>query len=501
MSANEYASWPRLWVVVAAGLAIVGVSIAAGFWLGSRPAEMKALSGTAQNERSVLYWYDPMVPDQRFDKPGKSPFMDMDLVPRYADLGAASSSGASDPTSGVRIDAGTSQNLGIRLAVVERGAVSSSLKVFGVIGFNERDLAIVQAKQSGFVDRGYRRALGDVVQAGDPLVDLRVPEWTGALGEYLALRAANDDLAKAAGQRVAMLGVPPASVREAEKRGSAPSVFTIHAPISGAITAFDIREGMSIEAGAPLATINGLSPVWLTASVPQAIAGRLRVGGRVAATASAYPGTVLEGRIETVLPVTGASSRAVELRVSLPNPGARLRPGMTAEVDLAEAGKNDAIMAPSEALIRTGRRTVVIVVLPDGRFAPVEVTTGVSFGDRTEILEGLEEGQQVVASGQFLIDSEASLSGVIARLRSGGSAPEPGQHRSSGRVTAVDATGVTIAHAPIASLDWPSMTMRFAWGEAGASRDVAAGDEVVFEFRQSGSDYIVQSISPSEADR
>jgi membrane fusion protein, copper/silver efflux system len=462
-----------------AALAVVGI---AGFWLGSRQAPQIARS----DDRPVLYWYDPMVPDQHFDKPGKSPFMDMQLVPRYA--------GDPEPVPGVSIDPGVIQNLGVRFAVVEKADVQNSITVSGVITFNDRDVAVVQAKQGGFVERSYRRALGDIVRAGDPIVDLRAPEWTGGLAEYLALRKGGDTaLSDAARRRLAMLGIPADAVRDAEASGEPPSVFTIRAPIAGAVTSLDVRAGMAVEPGAAIASINGLSPIWLVASVPQGVAGQLKAGGRVTATIPAYPGEMLAGKIEAVLPSASVASRAVEVRVALPNPTGRLRPGMTGEVDLSEAEARQALVVPSEAVIRTGRRTIVIAVLEDGRFAPTKIEAGASTGGRTVVVSGLNEGQRIVSSGQFLIDSEASLSGVIARLESSQSVGLVEPYAASGRVAAIDDKGVTIAHTPVDRLSWPAMTMSFAWGASGP-QVIAVGDEVAFTFKKGSTGYVIETI-------
>jgi Cu(I)/Ag(I) efflux system membrane fusion protein len=468
--------WPRAAVGIAAGLVLLAGGIGIGFWLAQRPAMEAA---PAEAGKAVLYWYDPMFPDQHFDKPGKSPFMDMQLVPRHA--------GEPAIEPGVRIDPGVAQNLGVRLATVERKAVSASITASGVIAFNDRDVAVVQARQGGFVAISRHRAVGDIVATGDPLVDLRIPDWTGALAEYLALKAGADPtLAGSARKRLAALGIPEDVIRDTETKGVAPQTFTIRAPISGAIAVLDVREGMTVSAGAPLATIKGLSPVWLVVSVPQGAAGRLKTGGHVTARTPAYPSEPLDGWIETVLPSADPSSRAVEVRVALSNPAGRLRPGMTAEVDLSTAEASQTLLAPSEAVIRTGKRAVVITVLDDGRFAPVEVETGASFGDQTQILSGLTEGQKIVASGQFLIDSEASLTGVMARLQAGSANGGPADFSSSGKVTAIDATSVTLSHAPVPRLNWPAMTMQFTWSKAGAPGGIKVGDEVSFSFRRDG---------------
>jgi Cu(I)/Ag(I) efflux system membrane fusion protein len=470
---------------VAAALAI-GVGI--GFWLAPHPM------GTAaeQPNRKALYWYDPMVPDQHFDKPGKSPFMDMQLVPRYA--------GEPDPKPGVRIDPGVTQSLGVRFAIVEKLAIKDTVTASGIVAFNERDAAVIQAKQGGFVDRSYKRAVGDIVQAGAPLVDLRVPEWTRGLAEYLALRKGNDSgLAAAARQRLGMLGVPSRAVSDAETSGTAPAVFVVQSPISGAITKLDVREGMTIEPGAMVATINGLSPIWLTVSVPQGKAAQLKVGANAIAKLAALPGETFTGRVETILPTASAESRTLEVRVVLNNPGNRLRPGMSGEVELSNPAQRQALVVPSESVIRTGQRTVAIVVTDDGRYLPTEVELASTTGDRTEITSGLTEGQRVVASGQFLIDSEANLSGVMARLHSGSAAPVA-DYTATGRVTAVSDAGVTIAHTPVPELNWPAMTMQFAWG-AGGKKNIAVGDEVSFAFKKGGAGYVLERIDHAGGDK
>jgi membrane fusion protein, copper/silver efflux system len=463
---------------VAVAMLIVGIAI--GMWLVPRgPA------AAPTSERQVLYWFDPMVPDQHFDKPGKSPFMDMQLVPRYADEAVAS--------GGVRVDPAMVQNLGMRTAIITRGLISSAIRASGVIDYNGRAVAVVQARQGGFVERARGRAVGDLVDVGDPIIDLRVPDWNAAIAEYLALRKGDASIAAAARQRLAMLGTPEDAVAAAMASGQAPATFTIRAPISGALTALDVRDGMALAPGAAIATINGLSPVWLTVSVPQSAAGPVASGGRAIARLQAFPGETFEGRIEAVLPTTNAASRAVEVRIALPNPERRLKPGMTGEVEVTEESPRAALLAPSEAIIRTGQRTLVIVAADGGRYEPIEVVIGVRAGEFTEIVSGLGEGQRIVASGQFLIDSEASLAGVVARLSSGASR-QAQTHQATGRVTAVDAAGVTLAHGPVPALDWPAMTMTFRWGPSGA-QTVAVSDDVRFTFHKEGADFVLDSIA------
>jgi Cu(I)/Ag(I) efflux system membrane fusion protein len=387
-----------------AGVAIVG---AAGF-LGGRMTRPVSPAPAAPG-RSVLYWYDPMVPAQHFDKPGKSPFMDMQLQPKYADEAQGSQA------AGVRIDPARTQNLGVRLAKAERGLLPSGVNATGVIDFNERDVAVVQAKANGFVRRVYARAPGDVVQAGAPLADILVPEWAGAQGEYLAVRRTGDEaLIRAGRQRLQLLGMSPATILAVERSGQVRNVTTVSTPVGGAIKTLAVRNGMTVTMGQTLAEVNGLGRVWLNAALPEAVAGQVRLGETASATLAAYPGEIFDGRVTAVLPQAQAESRTLTVRIELPNRGGRLKPGMFASVQFGGAAQ-PTLLVPSEAVIRTGRRTLVMLAGPGGRYRPAEIRTGREVGGRTEVLAGLAEGEQVVASGQFLIDSEASLSGVDAR--------------------------------------------------------------------------------------
>ncbi len=491
---SEAVKTPKIALLVAA-LAVGAAAIGAGgYWLGASRAP-GAIGDGADADRQVLYWYDPMVPDQHFDAPGKSPFMDMQLAPRYADEAAGE--------AGVRIDASVAQNLGVRLASVERASVARSVTAAGIIAFNERNVAIVQARAGGFVERAHRRAVGDVVRAGAPIVDIRVPEWAAAQAEYLAFRGTGGDLAAAARRRLAMLGMPQSLIERVEQDGAPRPVFTVTAPISGVITALDVRQGMTIIPGAPLATISGISPIWLIASLPQGDSGAARAGGRAIATLPAYPGESFSGRIESVLPAANAATRTIEVRIVLPNPQGRLRPGMSAQVRIEDSEARPVLLVPTEAVIRTGTRTMVIVANDSG-YAPTEVQLGRQSGDNIEIRSGLSEGQRVVASGQFLIDSEANLSGALERLQASSAGPDDTAatfHIASGRVTTMSSVGVTIAHGPIASLNWPAMTMQFSFARPELAAGLGVGDSVAFRFRQNGAAYVVEEISKTGSPR
>jgi Cu(I)/Ag(I) efflux system membrane fusion protein len=408
-------------MLIGAGLVLGGL----GMWGVGRMHSTSAPSDAAMSgapaatasapaaERKVLYWYDPMVPGQKFDKPGKSPFMDMQLVPRYADEGEPAAEGSSEP--GLSVSTQAQQALGLRLATVTKQALGAAIEAVGTVQLNERDIAIVQARTAGFVERVYARAPGDVIAAGAPLVDVFNPEWQGAQQEYLAVRATGDAaLAQAARQRLALLGMPAALVERMERTGQPVAVQTITAPSGGVISELMVRNGMTVGAGMTLARINGLGTVWLEAALPEAQAAGVAPGQAVEARFPSLPGEVVKGKVAAILPETNRESRTLRLRIELPNPGQRLRAGLFAQVSLRGTAR-EALVLPAEAVIRTGKRALVYLSEQPGRFRPVEVEVGEQVGDQIVVRSGLTAGQQVVASGQFLLDSEASLQGVLAR--------------------------------------------------------------------------------------
>lgn len=483
----------RIWT----GLALAGLSLAlgaaGGYWFAQRPmTAMPPASAEAesapQDERKVLYWYDPMYPQQKFDKPGKSPFMDMELVPQYA-------GGAADSAT-ISIDPSLTQNLGLRLASVSRGPLANSLDVVGVLAFNEREVAVVQARAAGFVERVYARAPGDVLQAGAPLVDLLIPDWAAAQEEFLALKHSGDaGLLAAARQRLRLLGMPAALIRQVERSGKAQAVLTLGSPIGGVVQELGVRTGMTVAEGATLARVNGLGSVWLSLAVPEAEAGAIARGQAVEARLPAFPGEILTGTVDAILPETNPDSRTLRVRVELPNPDGRLRPGMTAQVGLNRSTSQSVLWLPSEAIIRTGRRALVMLAEDGGRYRPVEVRLGPESAGKTVVTQGLTEGQQVVASGQFLLDSEASLKGLTAAEIEPPMTEAPvSLHEAEGEVMAIDNAGVTLAHGPFKTLGMPGMTMTFPLADPALMVGIKAGDKVRVAVRQTDVGLVVERL-------
>lgn len=480
-----------------AAASVIGAALAAGgFLLGKHagpPSEQAATASVAQGERKVLYWHDPMVPGPRFDKPGKSPFMDMQLVPVYADQ---------QSDTGVKVSSGVQQNLGIRVASVTRSQAASSFEAVGAVQFDERLTEAVQTRVNGYVERLLVRAPMEYVRRGQPLATIYAPDWLGPQNEYLALKRSgvSQDILAASRDRMRAMSIPEALLRQSEQMGTAQARFTVSAPVSGVVAELGVREGVAVNPGMTLFRIAGLEKVWAVAEIPEAQAIRLNRGQRVKAALQADPSQTFDGELKEILPQVSATSRTVQARFEVANRPARLAPGMLLRLQVAGASTSRLVL-PAEAVIRTGTRAVAIVRRNDSSFEPREIQLGADLGDTIEVTRGLVEGDQVVASGQFLIDSEARLKSVLGAMgaalapgpaasapAAAASAPalRPGVHVAEGKVESVEADSITISHGPVPSLKWPEMTMGFGKPNARAFADVKPGDTVQFQFREGG---------------
>ena len=295
----------------------------------------------------------------------------------------------------------------------------------------------------------------------------------------------------------------PELIAAVERSGRVRNVVTVTTPSGGMIKTLAVRNGMTVMAGETLAEVNGLARVWLNAAVPEAQASQVRVGETVTANLAAYPGETFSGQVTAILPQTEAASRTLTARIELANRGGRLRPGMFATVEFGGQSR-PALLVPSEAVIRTGRRALVMVAKDGGRYVPAEVQVGREAGGKTEILAGLAAGEKVVASGQFLLDSEASLAGLHARPITGAdtqakAAAAPALHRSHGRVEQISPTSVTLSHDPVPALQWPAMTMAFKLASPRLATGVKTGDRVSFAFAQTPAGPVVREMTKAGA--
>ncbi|ECF5900975.1 efflux RND transporter periplasmic adaptor subunit [Salmonella enterica subsp. salamae] len=416
--------------LIIASMLAGGMFSAAGYAYFSR-AHSSDNTAVPEN-RKVLFWYDPMYPNTRFDKPGKSPFMDMDLVAKYADEETGDAASA-----GIHIDPTQTQNLGLKTQTVQRGPLRYTQTFPANVSFNDYQFVIVQARSAGFINKVWPLTVGDKIKKGQPLIELTIPDWVEAQSEYLLLQETGGTATQIKGilERLRLAGMPEEDIRRLTSTHTIQTRFTLKAPIDGVITAFDLRTGMNIAKDNVVAKIQGMDPVWISAAVPESVAWLIKDASQFVISVPAWPGKRFTINKWTVLPGVDAATRTLQLRLQVNNPDEALKPGMNAYLKL-NTQSEPMLLIPSKALIDTGAEQRVITLDADGRFVPKRVSVFHESQGVTAIREGLTEGERVVSSGLFLIDSEANIAGALDRMRT----QESGMKKGS-------ATPVNDAHA------------------------------------------------------
>jgi len=376
-------------------------------------ALLTPLAGMAQNDgdREILYWVAPMDPNYRRDKPGKSP-MGMDLVPVYA--GAEG-----EPDSIVSIAPGIVQNLGVRTATAERSRLWRGISTVGYVDYDESKTSHIHLRTEGWIERLDVESEGERVRKGQRLFELYSPALVNAQEEFIqALKIGNTGLEQASRDRLSALGIPEDQIRQLKKDQRARQTIAIYAPQDGVVSTLPVREGMFVKPADRVMSLAELSSVWLLAEVFERQADWVKVGQPAEVRLPYLPGRTWEGQVEYIYPSLDPRTRTLKVRLRFDNPDEALKPNMYAHVKIFGGPKEDTIVIPLEALIRTGREDRVILALGAGRFESRTVTAGIESGDWVEILTGIEAGEAVVVSGQFLIDSEASLKASMRRMGS-----------------------------------------------------------------------------------
>lgn len=460
---------------------------------GEHAGPAQVIGGVVQDDsgRRVLYWYDPMAPQQKFTKPGKSPFMDMMLKPKYADEESA---------AGLSVSPAMAQSLGVRTGRAEITALGSETTAVARVEVDEHRIYAVQTRAPGFVENLYVRAVGDRVRRGQKIADVYAPELLAAQQELLALRRLQnvpdlDALRAGARERLRLLGMSEAEIRNIEAAGAPQRTFGVYASAGGVVQELGVREGAQVMPGQTLLQVADLSTVWLIAAVPERDVARIASAQHAEARFDALPDARHSGRVDYIYPDLDPATRTARVRIALPNPRGRLQPGMYANVTL-QGAQREVLSVPSEAVIATGTRNVIIT-RSNGAYIPVEVQIGAEGEDRTEILGGIAPGTEVVLSGQFLIDSEASLRGVLARLASAEKRAETSAVVSaSGIVRAIAGERITLSHGPIAELGWPAMTMAFTLRDPKMAQGIAPGTRVTVDIAREpeNGDYLIERI-------
>ena len=430
----------ELGLVFAAALAIglvAGAGITATvFWLGAEEVappgepltadEVRQAAGVAP-DRDVAYWYDPMHPAYRSDKPGIAPDCGMNLVPKYLDEEEAM---AEMPPGTVMLSAEKQQLIGVRTAPVRRERLQRTLRTVGRVEMDETRISRVHTKVEGWVEEVYGDFVGKLVRKGQPLFTLYSPELVSTQEEYLLARRGRDSLGdssyanvadganallRAARQRLALWDINEEQIRRLEKTGEVQRTLTIIAPVTGFVMTRDIYPQTFVKPDKVLYEITDLSRVWVKADIYEFELPYVRVGQEAIMRLSYFPGRIFRGKITYLYPTVDPQTRTAQVRIEFRNRRFDLKPDMFADVEIKiDYGVHTLI--PSEAVLDSGMRQIVFVARDGGVFEPREVEVGPVFDGQAAILRGIEPGEIVVSSGNFLIDSESKLSAATGGL-------------------------------------------------------------------------------------
>ncbi len=389
-----------------------------------------AAAGPCPGGAAPAYWQAPMDPSYVRPTPGKSP-MGMDLVP------VCPHEAADDGT--VQVDSRTLQTIGVRTASVETRDLSRSVRAVGRVTWDERRVAHVHTKVQGWVEKLHVDFLGQRVERGQPLLEIYSPELVATQEELLLaaryrsattaspfedVATGGETLLEATRRRLELWDISTRDIDRLIASGKVQRTLTLHAPTSGVVTELAVRSGMEVAPNSNLYTIADLSTVWVTADVYEFELPWVEVGQSGSVELASLPGVAFEGPVTYVAPFLDAETRTAEVRLELPNPEGRLKPEMFGNVTIQASPHPAATAVPSEAVIRSGTRSLAVVALGEGRFEPREIELGLDTGAGwTEVRRGLEPGERVVVSSQFLIDSESKLQEAIQKLLAGSAAP------------------------------------------------------------------------------
>jgi Cu(I)/Ag(I) efflux system membrane fusion protein len=447
---------------------------------------------STSGERKILYYRHPHNPSITSDKPMQDE-MGMDFIPIYDDGGGPA----------VKISPVVENNMGVRTARVTRDKLWRRIDTVGYVDFDENHISHIHLRTKGWIEKLYVKSEGERVTKGQLLFEVYSPELVNAQEEYVqAINSGHKRLIKASRDRLVALGISEQQISEIRKSKQVSQYVRIYALQDGIIAKLRVRDGMFVTPPFEILTLADLSSVWLLAEVFESQADWVKVGQAAEVRLSYLPGQVWEGEVQYIYPSLNPKTRTLKVRLQFENPEEALKPNMFADVTIYGGAKTDIILIPREALIRTGQEERVIVSEGDGRFRQRKVVAGIESGDWVQIISGLQPGDEVVTSGQFLIDSEASLKASLARM-SGGSAAMQESHADMAkqiigtgvlREIRANENKVNMQHDPIPALGWPEMTMDFKVKPDVSLEGLEAGNMVEFELEAGDDGYVITVI-------
>ncbi|ANN29332.1 TPA: efflux RND transporter periplasmic adaptor subunit [Vibrio vulnificus] len=448
------------------------------YFNGHDMSAMAATDNKASNE--PLYWVAPMDPNYKRDKPGKSP-MGMDLIPVYADDLA----GANDKPGTVKIDPSVENNLGVKTAAVELAKLSPRIETVGYIAFDESKLWQTNVRVSGWVEKLYINAVGEQVKKGDVLFTLYSPELVKAQEELLnAKRTGRDGLVKGATERLLSLGVDREQINQVIRRGKASQTIEIKALANGVIASLNIREGGYLSPAQAVISAGPLNEVWVDAEVFERQAHWLTNGSQASMTLDALPGKAWQGEVDYVYPILDPKTRTLRMRLKFANPNGELKPNMFANITLQPVSDSEVLTVPKSSVIRSGGMTRVVLAEGEGKYRSARIETGREADDKVEVLLGLNQGDRIVTSAHFMLDSESSQSADLSRINGVEAAAETAWAKGEITDLMADHGMLTINHQPVPEWNWPGMTMNFNAAQGVDLSALQKGQAIEFEMEK-----------------
>jgi multidrug efflux pump subunit AcrA (membrane-fusion protein) len=391
-------------------------------------AAQSSTQSAAPGERKVLYWYDPMHPAYKADKPGIAPDCGMQLVPKYADEQASL---AKMPVGTVMIPPEKQQLIGVRTGKVERRSLVRTIHTTAQITADETKIAHIHVKVSGWIDKVYVDYVGQLVKKGQPLFTLYSPDLVATQDEYLIARRGqaslgnspfpevsdgSNSLFRAARDRLKLWDISDEQIKKLDETGEVTKNLTFYSPTTGFVTDRKAFPQTSVTSDTELYTISDLSTIWANADVYEYEVPYIRLGQPVELQLSYYPGRTWHGKVSYIYPVVDAQSHTVKVRIELPNAELELKPQMFADAQL-KVDYGSKVVVPAEAVLDSGNEQIVFVVHDGGMFEPRRITMGPQFDNLIVVLSGLKPGEQIVVSGNFLIDSESRLKSAMGGMQ------------------------------------------------------------------------------------
>ena len=497
--------------IVSGGILLIG-GIFVGSWLvgqGLLPKEILELtsqkndshssqvSEVGTKEKEILYWVAPMDPNYRRDKPGQSP-MGMDLIPVYE----GGNDNKHDDGTDVVISAAVVNNLGVRTAVVKPHNLERRIDTVGYVSFDETQINHIHLRTDGWIERLVVKSEGERVKKGQLLFEFYSPTLVNAQEEFLqSVSTNNKQLVSASELRLQSLGLSRDQINQIRQAGKVRLYVAVHAPQDGIVSELNIRQGMRVTPITTIMSLADLHHVWLQTEVFERQADWVSLGGRAEANLTYLPGKIWKGKVDYIYPILTPKTRTLKVRLRFLNPEERMKPNMYAKVSIFGTPKKMVLAIPREAVIRSGKGERIILALGEGRYKARKIRTGMESDGLVEVLSGLEDGEKVVTSAQFLIDSQASLSGSLDRMEEAETGEQEKKQQglediskekiqtssifSTGvlREIIADERKVKLSHEPIPALSWPAMTMDFELAKEVAVPTLSTGTKLQFEMR------------------